>query len=75
MRCKSIATMVVQTRGRIFWPKMRGVLEACYNHCQPCTENRNSRAQSGNEIDMGDLFDNFFPNNRVQMEREWGSTI
>ena len=59
--------MVLQTRGKIFWPKLKADLEAYNNHCQPCTENRISRPQK-NEIDMGDLFENFFPNTRVQID-------
>ena len=47
---------------------MRDDLEACYNHCQPCTENRNSRAQTRNKIDKGDLFEIFSPKTRVQMD-------
>ena len=33
-----------------------------------CTENRNSRAQTRNKIDMGDLFEIFPPNTRVLMD-------
>ena len=47
---------------------MRAELEKCYELYKPCTENRISRAQEKNEIDMGDLFDSFSPNNRVQMD-------
>ena len=33
-----------------------------------CTVHRNSRPQKSNEISMGSFFDNFYPNQRVQIE-------
>ena len=45
-------TMVLQTRNRLFWPRMRAELDDHYTQCKVCTENRISRAQKPNEVDM-----------------------
>ena len=61
-------TMMLQTKSRLFWPRMRVDLEYHYNQCKECTENRISRPQKKNEINMSSLFDNFYPGSRVQMD-------
>ena len=61
-------TMMLQMKSRIFWPKQRQDLEMHYNQCKECTENRISRPQMKNEVDMSNLFDNFFPGGRIQMD-------
>ena len=45
-------TTVLQTRNRLFWPRMRAELDDHYTQCKACTENRISRAQKPNEVDM-----------------------
>ena len=61
-------TMILQTRGKIFWPKMRQELKDYYEKCDACTMHRNSRPQKANEISMANLFNNFYPNQRVQID-------
>ena len=53
--------MMLQMKSLIFWPRQRQDLEAHYKECKQCTENRISRPQMKNEVDMSNLFDNFFP--------------
>ena len=52
-------TMVLQTKNRLFWPRMRQDLENHNSQCKPCTEIRISRAQKPNEVNMGNLFETF----------------
>ena len=47
---------------------MRNDLEKFYEACEECTMNRNSRPQKSNEINMGSLFEYFYPNQRVQID-------
>ena len=61
-------TMLNQTKNKIFWPKMREELQKFYETCEACIVHRNSRPQNSNEISMGNLFDNFFPNQHVQID-------
>ena len=61
-------TMMLLTKGRLFWPKMQSALETHYTKCKPCTENRIPRAQKPNEVDISSVFQNFFPNVRVQID-------
>ena len=61
-------TMINQTKGKIFWPKMRQDLEKFYESCEECKTHCNSRPQKDNEISMTSLFENFFPNQRVQID-------
>ena len=61
-------TMLLQMKSRIFWPRQRQDLETHYKECKECTENRISRPQMKNEVDMSDLFDNFFPGGRIQVD-------
>ena len=60
-------TMLNQTKNKIFWPRMREQLEKCYETCEACTVHRISRPQKSNEISMENLFNNFFPNQRIQI--------
>ena len=61
-------SMMLQTKSRLFWPGIRADLESCYKQCQECALNRNSKPQKKNEIDMSNLFENFFPGSRVQID-------
>ena len=61
-------TMVLQTKNRLFWPRMRQDLENHNSQCKPCTEIKISLAQKPNEVNMGNLFENFFPKSRVQID-------
>ena len=61
-------TMINQTKNKIFWPKMREQLKHFYESCDACTMHRNSRPQKSNEISMSNLFNNFYPNQRVQID-------
>ena len=61
-------TMINQTKSKIFWPKMREQLKQFYESCVACTLHRNSRPQKSNEISMSNLFNNFYPNQRVQLD-------
>ena len=47
---------------------MRQDLQKFYESSEECTTHRNSRAQKDNEISMTSLFENFFPNQRVQID-------
>ena len=60
--------MIRQTKGKIFWPKMREALRKSYLNCASCTENRISRPQKPNEIDFTNVFENFYPNQMVEMD-------
>ena len=61
-------TMLLQMKSRIFWPRQRQDLETHYKECKQCTENRISRPQMKNEVDMSNLFDNFFPGGRIHVD-------
>ena len=52
-------TMINQTKGKIFWPKMRQDLQKFYEKCEECTIHGNSRPQKDNEISMTSIFENF----------------
>ena len=43
-------------------------MEEYHKGCQECALHRNSKSQKKNEIDFSDLFENFFPGNRVQID-------
>ena len=60
--------MMLQTKSRIFWPGFMRDLEDCYKECQECALHKNSKSQKKNEIDFSDLFENFYPGNRVQID-------
>ena len=47
---------------------MKEQLQKCYETCEACTVHRNSRPQKSNEISMGNLFNNFYPNQRIQID-------
>ena len=47
---------------------MRQDLEKFYESCEECKTHCNSRPQKDNEISMTSLFENFFPNQRVQID-------
>ena len=47
---------------------MREQFKQFYENCEACTLHRNSRPQKSNEISMSNLFDNFYPNQRVQLD-------
>ena len=64
----AIETMFNQTKNKIFWPKMCEELQKFYESFEACTVHRNSRLQKSNEISMGSLFDNFCPNQHVQID-------
>ena len=61
-------TMINQTKSKNFWPKMREQLKQFYESCEACTLHRNSRPQKSNEISMGNLFDNFYPNMKFNFD-------
>ena len=61
--------MIRQTKGKIFWPKMREALRKSYLSCSSCTENRISRPNAkSNEVDFANVFENFYPNQMVEMD-------
>ena len=60
--------MLFNCKQKIFWPKMRQNIKEFYLRCEQCTENRISRAQPKNEIDYGDLFNNFMPGQFVEAD-------
>ena len=47
---------------------MRNQLKDFYENCNECTLHRNSRPQKSNEISMSNLFNNFYPNQRIQID-------
>ena len=47
---------------------MKEQLEKYYESCEACTLHRNSRPQKSNEISMENLFNNFYPNQRIQID-------
>ena len=51
--------MIRQTKGKIFWPKLRSDLRKTYEQCPECTEHRISHAQKDNEISYRNIFNNF----------------
>ena len=64
----AVDSMLLQCKSRIFWPGMKKDLEACYIECQECALHRNSKPQKKNEVNFSDLFENFYPGNRVQID-------
>ena len=61
-------TMVRQYKGRIFGPKMGEQIKKLYNDCISCTEHRISRSQKTNEVDYKNVFENFYPNQMVEID-------
>ena len=61
-------TMMLQNKTRLFWPKMRAELDCHYTQRKACTENRISRPQKPNEVNMTSLFENFYPGSCVQID-------
>jgi len=61
-------TMMKQAQGKIFWPGMREDLKAKYENCAECQRNKNSEAESNNEVLQKNMFDNFMPGQRVQVD-------
>ena len=61
-------SVVRQCKGRLFWPKMREQIKKLYNDCSNCTEHRISRPQKTNEIDYKNVFENFYPNQMVEID-------
>ena len=64
----AVDSMLLQCKSRIFWPGMKKDLEACYRECQECALHRNSKPQKKNEVNFSDLFEIFYPGNRVQID-------
>ena len=64
--CDSV--MLMNCKNKIFWPKMRQSIREFYLKCEECTENRISRAQPKNEVDYGNLFNNFMPGQLVEAD-------
>ena len=60
--------MIRQTKGKICWPKLRSDLKKTYEQCPECTENRISHAQKDNEIYYGNIFNNFYPNQLLEVD-------
>ena len=58
-------SMIRQTKGNIFWPKMHADLKKTYIECAECTENRISKPQKDNENSFRNIFENFFPNQMI----------
>ena len=61
-------TMMKQTRGKIFWPGMRDDLLERYKNCEECREHKPSKAQMHNEISQNNMFDNYLPGQKVQID-------
>ena len=59
---------MLQTKSCLFWPGIRADLDSCCKECQEWALNRNSKPQKKNEIDFSNLFENFFPGSRVQID-------
>ena len=57
-----------QAKGKIFWPGMREDLKAKYENCKECQLNKNSKAQANNEVSQKNMFDNYMPGQRVQVD-------
>ena len=64
----SDTVMIRQCKNRIFWPNMRHQIKETYNHCKPCTEHRVSKPQKPNEISQRDIFENFYPNEQIEVD-------
>ena len=47
---------------------MRCQIKDTYNHCKPFTENRVSKPQKPNEISQRDIFENFYPNEQIEVD-------
>ena len=62
------AAMIVQAKGKIFWPGMRKHLKDTYDTCEKCAVNKVSKAQENNEISQENIFRNFVPGQQVEMD-------
>ena len=60
--------MIQQCKSKIFWPNFRRDLKKEYDECSKCQENKVSKASAHNEIDMGNIFENFIPGQQVEMD-------
>ena len=61
-------TMMKQARGEIFWPRMHDDLREKYEKCEECREYKHSKAQAHNKIWQKNMFDNYIPGQRVQID-------
>ena len=47
---------------------MRDDLKTKYESCKECQLNKNSKAQANNEVSQKNMFDNYMPGQRVQVD-------
>ena len=47
---------------------MRQQIKDTYNSCKSCTEHRTSKPQKANEISYRDIFENFYPNEMIEVD-------
>ena len=47
---------------------MRDDLKAKYESCAECQRNKQSKAQANNEVSQKNMFNNFMPGQRVQVD-------
>ena len=60
--------MIMQTKGKIWWPSMKADIKDFFKKCSECLEFRRSKAQRGTEISYENLFENFEPGQQVQCD-------
>ena len=60
--------MLRQCKKKIFWPGIRKDLKQKYVECNQCKENKTSKAQALNEVSSEDIFKNFLPGQRLEVD-------
>ena len=60
--------MATQCRGKIFWPGMRTALKKKYDGCNTCQEHKASQATPHTDVSGEDIFSNFHPGQRLQVD-------
>ena len=60
--------MIRQSNRKIFWPGMKKYLKKKYEECEQCQENKASQVTPHNQVSGEDMFKNFLPGQRVQVD-------
>ena len=61
-------SMLWQCHKKIFWLGMMKQLKQKYEQCEKCQENKTSQATPHNEINSKDIFKNFLPGRRLEID-------
>ena len=61
-------SMIIQCKRNIFWLGMKKSLQKKYEECEQCQEHKASKATHHNQVSSEDIFKNFMPGQRLQVD-------